>query len=182
MKTSSTVFVALVIVCQFPSALLGQEPKTGSTKLPASSAEALAELYEHLANSIIAIRTTEDNLVRGMLVEYHASAQRHLADAAEKSGERTSHLEAAASSIADIANEGDKRARAVRQRLSEAGHYHQKDTETAEDFMFINSKEKKSLFALAKKVGQLGANASPTEIKKAGDELKALFTKAIGRD
>jgi hypothetical protein len=92
------------------------------------------------------------------------------------------HLETAAANIANIANEGDKRVQAVRQRLSEAGHYHQKDTETAEDFMYINSKEKKALFDLAKKVGQLGNNAAAGEVKKASDELRSVFSKAIGRD
>ena len=92
------------------------------------------------------------------------------------------HLEAAAAEIANIANEGDKRVRSIRQRLSEAGHYHQKDTESQEDYMFINSKEKKALFALATKVGKLGATAESADVKKASDELKSLFSKSIGRE
>ena len=181
MKTCIIAFVGLVAAwgCQ---GALAQDSKAKSGDVPATAADGLADLYEHLANSIIEIRKTEDNLVKSMLVEYHASAQRHLAEAAGSGGDRAKHLEAAASSVADIANEGDKRARAVRQRLSEAGPYHQKDTETSADFMFINSKEKKSLFDLSKKIAQLGASAAPADVKKAGEELKTLFSKAIGRD
>jgi hypothetical protein len=135
-----------------------------------------------VANSIIEIRATEDNLVKAMLVQYHATAQRHLASATEKGAGRKAHLESAAENIANIANEGDKRARAVRQRLSDAGHYHQKDAETKEDYMFINSAEKKSLFALAKTIGQLGADAAPGDITKASEQLKSLFGKSIGRE
>jgi hypothetical protein len=174
--------MALLAFVVGPYPLWAQQPKGGPANPAASPADAMAELYEHLAASIIEIRATEDGLVKGLLVLYHAEAQRHLAEAAEKSGERVAHIEAAAENIANIANEGDKRVRAVRQRLAEAGHYHQKDTETAEDFLFINSAEKKGLLAIARKVGQLRADAQPAEIRKASEELKAVFGKAIGRD
>jgi hypothetical protein len=169
--------LSILIACQV-SVARSQEPKSDA----ASGADALAELYEHVANSIIEIRATEDKLVKSMLIHYHMAAQRNLAAAQEKGTGRKAHLEAAAENIASIANEGDKRAQAVRQRLSNAGHYHQKDAETKEDYMYINSAEKKNLLALAKKVSQVGANAESSEISKAGDELKSMFTKSIGRE
>jgi hypothetical protein len=70
----------------------------------------------------------------------------------------------------------------VRQRLSEAGHYHQQDTETKEDYMFINSQEKKALLAIAERIGRMGASAKPDEIRKTSQELRMLFVKAIGRE
>jgi hypothetical protein len=172
----------LVVTSGLASNARAQESKSGSGDGAGITAVSLAELYEHLANSIIEIRATEDNLVKAMLVQYHVSAQQNLAAAAASATGRAAHLEAAAENIASIAQEGDKRARAVRQRLSDAGHYHQKDAETKEDYMFINSKEKQSLLALAKRVGQLGNSADAAEIKKAGDELRAQFGKAIGRE
>ncbi len=182
MKSCITALIGLVAVLTCHSAGWADEPKAGTTNVATSEAAVLAELYEHLANSIIEIRATEDNLVKAMLVQYHAAAQRHLAEASAKGAGRKAHLEAAAENIASIANEGDKRARAVRQRLSDAGHYHQKDAETKEDYMFINSAEKKSLLALAKKISQVGANAESGEITKASEELKSLFSKSIGRE
>jgi hypothetical protein len=182
MNAKWTVLIGLAVLLLCQSVLRADEPDAAATTLSASGSDVFAELYEHLADSIIEIRATEDNLVKGLLAQYHASAQRHLAEAAEAGAKRVAHLEAAAAEIANIANEGDKRVRAVRQRLSNAGHYHQKDTETAEDYMFINSAEKMSLFALAKKVGRLGADAKPADINTAREELKSLFAKAIGRD
>ncbi|MHC5541437.1 hypothetical protein ACYOEI_24725, partial [Singulisphaera rosea] len=92
------------------------------------------------------------------------------------------HLESAATAIGDVANEGDKRIQAVRQRLSKAGHTHNTDVVTKEDYMFINSKEKKDLLALSRKVAQLGAKASTDDIRAVGGELETLFAKAIAEE
>jgi hypothetical protein len=182
MKIGSIIASGLLLAVVSPTFVQGDDPKTGTSKVTAADNDALADLYEHVANAIIEIRAAEDNLVKAMLVHYHAAAQRHLAGATEKGAGRKSHLEAAAESIASIANEGDKRAQAIRQRLSNAGHYHQKDAETKEDYMFINSAEKKNLLALAKRVGQIGADAAPADVTKVSDELKTLFGKSIGKE
>jgi hypothetical protein len=166
----------------FAQATANAQQTKPAPKAPASPADTFAELYEHLAASIIEIRATEDNLVKGLLTFYHGSAQRHLNQAATAEGETKSHLEAAAADVANIANEGDKRVRAVRQRLSEAGHYHQEDSETKEDYMFINSQEKKALLAIAERIGRMGEDAADEEIRKTSQELRTLFTKAIGRE
>lgn len=170
---------ALALADDQPKAKPEGQKKAG--QLPTSPSDVFAELYEHLADSIIEIRATEDNLVKGLLVNYHAAAQRHLGQAG-RGNERVMHLEAAATEITNIANEGDKRVQAVRQRLKEAGHYHQEDAETQEDYMFIDSKEKKELIALAQKVGRMGEDAAPADLKAVANELRNVFTKAIGRE
>jgi hypothetical protein len=172
--------LAMLLASQIP--ISADEPKATTSKATGSASDdLLGDLYEHLASSIIEIRAAEDNLVRGMLIHYHVAAQRHLSEAAGEEKDRVKHLEAAAAQVSYIANEGDKRAQAVRQRLSNAGHYHQKDAETKEDFMFINSAEKKNLLDLAKRIGQLGKGESG-DIKKASEDLKSLFAKSIGRE
>lgn len=139
-----------------------------------------AATYEHLATAIIAIEQTEDELVKSILLGYHAAAQGHLRAAVADAANRQSHLEAAATSVADIANEGDKRIQAVRQRLAKAGHTHNTDAVTKEDYMFVNSKEKKDLVALAQRIGKLGAGAKPADVRAVQDELGTLFDKVIG--
>jgi hypothetical protein len=134
-----------------------------------------AATYENLATAIIAIEATEDELVKSILLGYHAAAQGHLKAAAADAAGRKAHLEAAATSIADIANEGDKRIQAVRQRLAKAGHTHNTDTVTKEDYMFVNSKEKKDLLALAGRVGQMGTG----DVQGVQRDLASLFDKAI---
>ncbi|MDR3632442.1 MAG: hypothetical protein P4L84_01320 [Isosphaeraceae bacterium] len=138
-----------------------------------------AATYEHLATAIIAIEQTEDELVKSILLGYHAAAQGHLKAAVADEANRREHLEAAATEVSNIANEGDKRIQAVRQRLAKAGHTHNTDVVTKEDFMFVNSKEKKDLLALAKRVGQMGDGAKTADVKAAQEELATVFDKAV---
>jgi hypothetical protein len=150
----------------------------GNTKSDTMDRSA-ASTYEHLATAIIAIEATEDELVKSILLGYQAAAQGHLRAAAEAGPNRKAHLEAAAATIGDIANEGDKRIQAVRQRLAKAGHTHNTDVVTKEDYMFVNSKEKKDILALAQKVGKLDATAKPADVRAISEELSTLFDKAI---
>jgi hypothetical protein len=138
-----------------------------------------ASTYEHLATAIIAIEATEDELVKSILLGYHAAAQNHLKAAMTDEKNRRAHLEAAAAEIANIANEGDKAIQAIRQRLAKAGHTHNTDAATKEDYLFINSKEKKALLELARRVGQLGAGASEAEIRALYEEFQAIFDKSV---
>lgn len=142
--------------------------------------EMAAGTYEHLATAIIAIRATEDDLVKGILIHSRAMAQNALTAALGAAGPaRTAQLERAAAQITDIANEGDKSIQAIRQRLLKAGHLHNTDTETNEDYMFVNSTEKKELLALARKVAKL---ASEADIRQAAKDLDALFDRVIAAD
>ena len=145
--------------------------------------EPAATTYEHLATAIIELNKTEDNLVKGILIHHSIKAQHHLHQAEAAEGDaRRAHLEHAAAEITDVANEGDKRVQSIRQRLSKAGHTHNTDTQTKEDYMFIDSKEKKALLALAGRVAQLGAKASAADIHAAEEELAKSFEKAIAED
>ena len=81
--------------------------------------------------------------------------------------------------MSNIANEGDKRIQAVRQRLSKAGHTHNTDVETKTDYMFVTNKEKKGLVDLASRIARAGADAKPSDIEALGNELADLFHKAI---
>jgi hypothetical protein len=149
----------------------------------ATAAEEVAAVtYEHLATAIIEIEATEDNLVKSILIGYHQAAQRHLRQAVNDAAQRQTHLESAATEITNIANEGDKRIQAVRQRLKKAGHTHNTDEVTKEDFMFIDSKEKKIFLDLGQKVARLGASASADDIRAVHDQLTQLVEKAIAKE
>ena len=154
-----------------------------SVPLPAPAGEAqgtAVTTYEHLATAIIEIRKTEDSLVQGMLWQYVKLANHHLKSAAEAAeGERVKHLEAAAAEVSNVANEGDKQIQAIRQRLLQAGHHHHTDAETQQDYMFIDSKEKKELLELAGKIGKLGAAATAADIENAASSLKTMAEKAL---
>lgn len=137
---------------------------------------AAAKTYEELATAIIAIETAEDELVKTILLGYHTAAQALLRSAGGTGVDKKATLEAAAAEISNIANEGDKAIRAVRQRLAQAGHTHNTDVETKEDYLFITNREKKELLGLAQKVAGLNDHAA---IAKAAQELEALVAKSV---
>src|SRR3954453_2229762 len=123
MKTPGpkTIFLAALLVA---SALAWRQANSqqpdGNPKSETMDRSAAAT-YEHLATAIIAIESTEDELVKSILLGYQAAAQGHLRAAVTDQAGRRGHLEASATVIGDIANEGDKRIQAVRQRLAKAG-------------------------------------------------------------
>jgi len=162
------VIILIAVALLFPSTASSQVPKGKDTS---------AETYEQLATAIIAIRKTEDGLVKGIILHAQGSASAALAQAAGANGAAQKQaLETAATEITNAANEGDKPVLAVRQRLSQAGHTHHTDAETKEDYLWINSKEKKQLLELARRVSQLN---NPADIRKAADELTAIMDKAL---
>jgi hypothetical protein len=134
-----------------------------------------ANTYEHLASAIIEIEKTEDELVKSILVGYHTAAQNHLKAAQQDASNRASHLEKAAAEIANIANEGNAKIRAIRQRLAQAGHTHNTDVETKEDYMFVTNREKKGLLELAQKIG----GGAQSDIAALSTTLADVFDKAI---
>ncbi|HEV8291463.1 MAG TPA: hypothetical protein VGP94_06050 [Tepidisphaeraceae bacterium] len=143
----------------------------------ARSKDPAADTYEQLATAIIAIRKTEDGLVKGIILHAQGSAAAALAHAASATGaEQKKALETAATEITNAANEGDKPVLAVRQRLSKAGHTHHTDAETKEDYLWIDSKEKKQLLDLARHVSQLNDAAA---IRKASLDLEMIMDKAL---
>ncbi len=168
-------FLCAIVVACFTAAIAATP---ASAKAPDRS-DAGAETYEHLASTIIDIRKTEDSLVAEILNNYRQLADDHLRAAEAGDKDKVGHLEAAAEEVTYIANEGNKRVQAVRQRLLKAGHSHHSDADTKEDYMYVNSAAKKDLLALAKKIGQLGSNATADQVTGARKELDTLFTKVM---
>ncbi len=158
------------------SAVVGADPAG-----PGTSLDAAVESYERLATVIIEVRRTEDSVVKTILVHHYQTALEHL-QAAQGGRDVQKHLEAAATEISYVANEGDKRVQAIRQRLAKAGHTHVSDVDTKEDYLFINSKEKKGLLAAAKSIAQLGEKATADQVAAAAKSLTDLFTKAVAAE
>ncbi len=147
-----------------------------------SAASVAASTYEHLATAIIEIEATEDELVKSILIGYHTAAQALLKAAERDAKGRVGHLELAAAEVANVANEGDKRIQAVRQRLAKAGHTHNTDIETKTDYMFITNREKKGLLDVASKIARAGADASAADVEKLSTELSHAFHAAIAAE
>jgi hypothetical protein len=137
---------------------------------PDPTAASLAAAYESVATTIIGAREAEDALVEAILRAYLDVADGALAGAvARPEAERGPLLIAAATAITWIANEGDARVQAVRQRLLKAGHHHHSDGMSQEDYMFVDGAEKKALLDLAGEVGR----QAPRDV----DGIRALSAK-----
>lgn len=143
-----------------------------------TSLDAAVESYERLSTVIIEVRRTEDSVVKTILIHHHQAAQDELR-AAQGGSDVLKHLEAAAAEVANAANEGDKRVQAIRQRLAKAGHTHLSDVDTKDDYLFVNSKEKKALLDTAKSLVQLGAKATKDQVAAAAKKLDEQFQAAI---
>ncbi len=168
MKLLLTSMVAL-----FPALVCMQAGKQQATR------DVAVETYEHLATAILEILATEDLVVEGILTHHHGLARGYLHTAAVQTGaDQKVSLERAAEEIANIANEGNKPVQAIRQRLLKAGHTHNTDAVTKEDYMFIDSTEKQNLLAMAKTVGAM-AGAAKADCEKAMSDLTAAFQKAV---
>ena len=164
----------LLVSVLLSGAALGADPVAKEE----TSLGAAVESYEHLATVIIEVRRTEDSIVKTILIYHFQAAQKHLQDA-QGGSDIQKNLESAAAEITSIANEGDKRVQAIRQRLEKAGHTHITDAETQEDYLFVNSREKQSLLAAAKSIAQLGNHATADQVDDAAKNLTELFQKAI---
>jgi hypothetical protein len=158
-------------------ALCGADPEQETAPV-GNSLDAAVESYERLATVIIEVRRTEDSVVKTILVHHYQSAQEHLA-AAQTGEDVKAHLEEAATEITYVANEGDKRVQAIRQRLAKAGHTHISDVDTGEDYLWVSSKEKKTFLDAAKEIAQLKADAPAADIQGAAEKVKALFEGAM---
>lgn len=173
----------------FVSALLGSAMFAADPVEKAASAvsplDAAVESYEHLAIVLVEVRKTEDAVVKTILATHHHAAQDYLhaaldqLQAAPGGPSVLKQLEAAAAEVTNVANEGDKRVQAIRQRLAKAGSTHLTDADTKEDYLWIDSKEKKALLAAAKSIAQLGDKATSDQVAAAAKSLDALFQKAI---
>lgn len=163
----------------FVSALLGSAMFGADPVAPAvGSLDAAVESYEHLAIVLVEVRKTEDMVVKSILAHHHQAAQEHL-KAAQGGRDVLKHLEAAAAEVTNVANEGDKRVQAIRQRLAKAGSTHLTDADTKEDYLWIDGKEKKAVLAAAKSIAQLGDKATSEQVAAAAKSLDALYQKAI---
>lgn len=151
----------------------------GADAAKETSLDAAVESYEHLATVIIEVRRTEDSVVKTIIAHHYHAAQHHLQAAAAAESGRGKHLEEAANEIVNLAQEGDKRVQAIRQRLAKAGHTHISDADTKEDYLWISSKEKQGLLAAAKSIAQLGDKGTKDQVTAAAKDLEAQYNKAM---
>jgi len=153
---------------------------------PATPSEIVAT-YETLADGILALKRTEENLCRSILAASYAHGQVELgrarkAIAAADTKAAQAALEALAASVGQMGTEGDNAVAGVRKRLLDGGHHHNAAGEAQglydEGFVIVTRAAKQKLLEASRAIGQLSrapkAEALEAEWKKvvaAYDEL-----------
>jgi hypothetical protein len=153
---------------------------------PATPAEMVAT-YETLADGILALKRTEENLCRSILAASFAHGQVELgrarkAIAASDPKAAQAALESLAAAVGQIATEGDNAVAGVRKRLLDGGHHHNAAGEAKglfdEGFVIVTRAAKQKLLESSRAIGQLSrapkADALESEWKKVSavyDEL-----------
>jgi hypothetical protein len=134
----------------------------------------MVESYEALADTILAVRRAEANLVRALL-----DGHRHAAEAAVSRGDHA----AAAAHVALFANEGDNAIGGVRKRLLEGGHHFNAEGEDKgiyeEGYVVVTREAKKRGLDIAKAL----RSATTDDARKAAwDEFTALAGEVLGKE
>jgi hypothetical protein len=153
---------------------------------PATPTEIVAT-YETLADGILALKRTEENLCRAILAATSAQAQADLdrarkAIAAGDTKASQAAVEALAADVGQLATEGDNAVGAVRKKLLDGGHHHNAAGEAQglfdEGFVIVTRAAKLKLLESSRAIGQLSrapkADALESEWKKVAavyDEL-----------
>ena len=168
------LLLAAALVASLPGIARAQAPGPS----PGTPAEMVAT-YNSLADGILALKRTEEELCRSILAAANAHARVELgraqkAIAAGDAKTAQTALEGLAADVGQIATEGDNAVAAVRKRLLEGGHHHNAAGEAQgifdEGFVIVTKAAKVKLLESSRTLGQLArapkADAVDVEWKK----------------
>ena len=176
------IFAAAVMASAAPVAAQGH---------PTGTPVEMVKTYESLAEAILAVKATEDRLVRSILSATYAHAQVELGRARatiqghDAKGSQSA-LEALAADVGQIASEGDSAVGAVRKRLLEGGHHHHADGEAKgiydEGYVVVTRVAKQAFLDSSRALGQMSqapkADALEAEWKKVQTTWNGLMQPA----
>jgi hypothetical protein len=152
-----TLVIAMVCGFGIASPAMAQERASGTPP-------EMVATYNALADAILAVKNTEDALVRSILGATYAHAGTELgrARAAIKANDAKASqaaLENLAAEVATLASEGDSAVGAVRKRLLEGGHHHHVDGEAKgiydPGFVVVTRTAHQQLLDASRAIGQL---------------------------
>jgi hypothetical protein len=150
----------------------------GSGPSPATPPEIVAT-YQSLADGILALKRTEENLCRSILAAANAHghvelmrAQKAIAAGDAKAAQAA--VEGLAAAVGQMATEGDNAVAGVRKKLLDGGHHHNAAGEAQgifdEGFVIVTRAAKAKLLESSRAIGQMAraptAEALEAEWKK----------------
>jgi hypothetical protein len=185
-RAPRSLFLAVLALPLSPAVAAAQ----GAGAPPGTPAEMVAA-YRSLADGILALKRTEEDLVRAILAATSAHAQVELgrAQKAIAGGDAKAAqaaLEALAADVGQLATEGDNAVGAVRKKLLDGGHHHNAAGEAQgifdEGFVIVTRAAKAKLLESSRSIGQLArapkADALEAEWKKVQTVVAELLKPA----
>jgi len=182
--------LALIVTCVFVLLAVAAVPAPirAAAADTAATPEQIVATYGSLADTILAAKKTEWNLVHSILATTYGHAEAAMADARGKmkaGKDAKPALEKVAALISQMASEGDAAVAGVRKRLLEGGHHHNAAGEQQgiydEGFVIVTRAAKKVFLDAAGKIGRLGQApdlaALEAEWQKAAKQYAELTSK-----
>ena len=144
--------------------------------------------YETLADGILALKRTEENLCRSILAASYAHAQVELARAqksiaASDAKAAQAALEALAAAVGHIATEGDNAVAGVRKRLVDGGHHHNAAGEAQgvfdAGFVIVTRAAKQKLLESSRAIGQLSRAPKADVLEAEWKKVAAVYDELM---
>ncbi len=159
-------------------------PVAAQGPAPGTPAEMVAT-YNTLADGLLALKRTEENLVKSILATAKAHGEVELARArkamaaGDAAGVKTA-LEAVAADVAQIGTEGDNSVAAVRKRLIEAGQHHNAAGEAQgvydEGYVIVTKAAKQKLLDASKTFAQQASAPKAADLDAAWASVQSVYT------
>jgi hypothetical protein len=171
---------ALATLVSFVPSALAQ-----SSSAPATPPE-MVSTYNALADGILALKLTEEQLVRSILAAANAHAQVHVtraekAIAANDAAAVKAALEAIAADVSQMATEGDSSVAAIRKRLLQGGHHHNAAGEAQgifdEGFVIVTRAAKQKLLESSRAFGQMAGKATAAALNAEWQKVQAVYAE-----
>ena len=181
MRTRKVLVAGLLALLMLPAAARAAAPA------PATPAE-MVGTYESLATAILAVKETEDKLVRSILAATYGHAQGELgrAQAALKAGNAAgaqSAVENLAADVAQLGTEGDNAVAAVRKRLLEGGHHHHADGEAKgiydPGYVVVTRAAKQAFLDSSRAIGQMAKAAKSEALDAEWKKVQATWASLM---
>ena len=177
-----TLLTGLVLgVLQFPGVAQGADSTPGT---PAE----LVKAYASLADGILALKRTEEDVCRSILAATGEKAQAEVgrarkAVAAGDAKASQAALEALAADVGQLATEGDNAVGAVRKKLLDGGHHHNAAGEAQglfdEGFVIVTRAAKAKLLESSRAFGQMARAPKAEALEAEWKKVEALLAELL---
>ena len=160
-------------VCLVPS--FAAEPPTATPRQ-------MVETYDSLADTILAAKQTEWNLVHSILATTYSHAEGAMREAKAKLDTKQdagATIERLATLVSQLGNEGDSAVAGIRKRLLEGGHHHNAAGEAQgkydPGFVIVTRDVKKALLDSSKRIAQMAKSPTAAGLEAEWKQVESQF-------